>query len=139
MDSAIHVPPAKINRNRCRPGKFSQPEMQFGAALAGMSIAHVNLGDHQLAVGQMNGGGGADGIAAMYLAGWMSGKNSGGRCCWLVHRQQQVKLQDAARCFGLIVVEGRIFPLVGNRKIQQPISIHVRRGNSPRHLGNIET
>src|SRR2546423_1327283 len=135
MDSAIRVAPAKINRNRCRPGEFSQSEMQFGAALTGMSVAHVNLGDHQLAVRQLNGGGCADGLAAADLGGWMSEKNSGGRCRRLVHRQQQIKLEDAARCFGLIVVEGRIFPLVGDGKIQQSISIYVRSGNSARYLG----
>src|SRR5437899_252748 len=103
-----------------------------------MAIADINLLDHEPAIRQVETGGGADGITPSKILRRMAGKDSDVSCCVTVCGQQQIELQEVVQRHRLIVVEERVFPLVGSSKVQQAISIHVGSRNAARYLGIVQ-
>src|SRR6476659_7880856 len=104
-----------------------------------MPIAGINLLAHEPAIRQMERCSGANGVTAEQIARWMAREIPGGGRCFAVDRQQQIELQKAVRRTCLVMVKDRIFPLVGEREIQQPVSIHVCRGNAACYLEIVES
>src|SRR6476646_2410894 len=103
-----------------------------------MPVAGINLLDHEPAIRQVKNCCGADGVTAAKITSRMAREVPGGGCCIAVDRQQQIELQEAVRRTCLVMVEDGIFPLVGECEIEQPVSIHVCRGNAASYLGIVE-
>src|ERR1051326_4460636 len=99
-----------------------------------MPVSRVHLLDHEPAIRQVKRCSGADGISTVKVTRWMARQVPGFECCVAVYRQQQIKLQEAVRRTRLVMVEDGIFPLIGDREIQQTVSINICRGNAARYL-----
>src|SRR5262245_27704735 len=104
-----------------------------------MTVAYVHLLDHELSIGHVQGRSSPDGVTTLKGPRGMTIQNSGCREAFAIHRKQKIELEKTVSRSGLIMEEGRIFPLIGNSEIQQAITIHVAGGDAPRDLRIIQS